>query len=205
MPRPRRVCPDEVPQHIVNRGNRRAKIFLSRADYLGFLAALAEAAETTVVRLVAYCLMPNHWHLVLWPYAGSEIPAYMQRVMNAHIRDMHRRHGTGGTGHVYQGRYKNSPIFSSYHFLNVCRYVESNPVAAALTERAEDWEWSSLNRNGPVPEINLLAPWPVPRPRNWSEQVNRPQNERFLKELKRQERQARKTASFMGDITRTSA
>lgn len=107
MPRPPRFCPDGVPQHIVNRGNLRAPIFHESADYLGFLAALTDAVDRTTVRLLAFCLMPNRWHLVLWPVDGSEISAYMQVVMNAHIRDLQRRHGTAGTGHIYQGRYKN--------------------------------------------------------------------------------------------------
>jgi putative transposase len=197
MPRPPRTCPDGVPQHVYNRGNRRSRIFLSSADYLGFLASLADAAERSTVRLVAFCLMPNHWHLVLWPCAGSEIPAYMQIAMNAHIRDLLRRHDTAGTGHVYQGRYKNVPIFSTHDFLNVCRYVESNPVAAALTDRAESWAWSSLSRHGPAPGINLLAEWPVRKPGNWLEMVNRPPEDRILKELKRQERAVRKGATAL--------
>lgn len=197
MPRPSRTCPDGVPQHIVNRGNRRSRIFLSTADYLGFLASLADAAERTTVRLVSFCLLPNHWHLVLWPWVGSEIPAYMQIAMNAHIRDLLRRHGTAGTGHFYQGRYKNSAILSAHHLLNVCRYVESNPVAAGLTDRAEEWEWSSLRREGPAPGVNLLSPWPVPRPARWLELVNRPPHDRVLRELKRLERASRKTSVFL--------
>ncbi len=197
MPRPNRICPDGVPQHIVNRGNRRGRIFLSSADYLGFLGALAEAAERTTVRLVAFCLMPNHWHLVLWPWIGSEVPAYMQVAMNAHIRDLLRRHGTSGTGHIYQGRYRNSAILSTVHFLNVCRYVESNPVAAGLTDHAEQWEWSSLTRDGPVPGVHLLSPWPVQKPATWSELVDHPPHDRVLKELKRKERAARKTSRFL--------
>jgi REP-associated tyrosine transposase len=186
-----------VPQHIVNRGNRRAKIFLTAQDYIGFIGALAEAAERTVVRLEAFCLMPNHWHLVLWPFAGSEISAYMQIAMNAHIRDLQGRHGTSGTGHIYQGRYKNSAILSAYHFLNVCRYVESNAVSAGLCDRAELWQWSSLVRSGPAPGIDLLSPWPVAKPASWLEQVNRPLPERVLRDLKREARAARKTTVFL--------
>src|SRR5688572_16970090 len=99
MPRPPRIHPDFVPQHIVNRGNRRSQVFASPADYLGFLAAMTEAAERTVVRLVAFCLMPNHFHLVLWPFNGAEVSAYMQILMNAHLRDLTNRHGTRGQGH----------------------------------------------------------------------------------------------------------
>lgn len=174
MPRPPRIRPDYVPQHIVNRGNRKSQIFLSPADYLGFLAAMTEAAERTVVRLVAFCLMPNHFHLVLWPYTGVEISAYMQVLMNAHLRDLTPRHGTKGQGHVYQGRYRNHLIQNQCHFLNVCRYVESNARRAGLCKRAEEWPWSSLSCAGPDPDINLLSRWPTPRPSDWLDQVNAP-------------------------------
>jgi REP-associated tyrosine transposase len=191
MPRPPRFCPDGVPQHIVNRGNLRAPIFHESADYLGFLAALTDAADRTTVRLLAFCLMPNHWHLVLWPLDGSEISAYMQVVMNAHIRDLQRRHGTAGTGHIYQGRYKNSPIVTDRYFFNVCRYVEANALCAGLVGRAEDWEWSSLVRSGPVEDLNIMSPWPLVRPVNWREMVNRPQSNRVIKEIEKQIRRQR--------------
>ena len=173
MPHGIRILPDNVPQHVVNRGNRKARIFWSPADYLGFIAAMADAAEKTVVRLMAFCLMPNHWHLVFWPHTGREISNYMQIMMNSHLRDLLPRNGLVGSGHVYKGRFRNHPIHNERHFLNVCRYVESNALRANLIERAEDWPWSSLACEGPAPGINLLArPWPVPRPKNWIEQVN---------------------------------
>ncbi len=184
MPRPPRTCPDFVPEHIVNRGNLRAPIFRCAEDYLGFVGALTEAAERTVVRLVAFCLMPNHWHLVLWPFRGNEISAYMQIAMNLHLRDLLKRHGTAGSGHVYQGRFKNHPIGDDRHFLNVCRYVEANPRAAGLVERAEDWPWSSLSLRGPAEEIDILAPWPMPRPKDWLQWVNRPLGVHPIPELK---------------------
>lgn len=174
MPRSRRICPDGVPQHIVNRGNLRAQIFREPADYLGFVAALADAAERTVVRLIAFCVMPNHWHLVLWPFNGSEISAYMQILMNSHIRDLQRRQGTSGTGHIYQGRYKNHPIGSAQHLLNVCRYVEANARTAGLVQDAQHWPWCSLSMKGPAEGIDLVCPSPERRPANWLELVNRP-------------------------------
>lgn len=174
MSRPPRFYPDHVPQHIVNRGNRKSRIFESEEDYIGFVAALADAGERTVVRLVAFCLMPNHWHLVLWPYRGSEISAYMQIAMNSHLRDLLARHNLSGLGHVYQGRHRNHPIHNDEHFLNVCRYVEANARRAGLVKRAEDWPWSSLTCHGPDPDINLLVPWPVRRPVDWLDRVNLP-------------------------------
>jgi len=192
MPRPNRNCPDGVPQHIFNRGNRRSQVFRIAADYLGFLAALTDAADRTVVRLLAFCLMPNHWHLVVWPVRGVEVSTYMQVVMNAHLRDLQQRHATSGTGHVYQGRFKNSAILTEPDFFNVCRYVESNAACAGLVQRAEQWEWSSLARSGPADGINILSPWPVARPANWLEEVNRPQTNRAVREIKKQLRRQRR-------------
>lgn len=186
MPRRPRICLAGVPLHIVNRGNKRERVFLEDADYLGFLSALATASERTSVRLLVFCLMPNHFHLVLWPIVGSEIPAYMQIVMNAHIRDLQARHGTAGTGHIYQGRYRSSATFTERHLLTVCRYVEANGLAAGLADRAELWPWSSLARSGPRDDINLLSEWPVQRPGNWLEQVNRPVGERVWTKIKKE-------------------
>jgi|SRR4051812_46392570 putative transposase len=192
MPRPPRTCPDFIPEHVVNRGNLRAPVFRCPEDYLGFVGALALAAERTVVRLVAFCLMPNHWHLVLWPYRGGEISAYMQIVMNAHIRDLLKRYGTAGAGHIYQARYKNHPIGDDIHFLNVCRYVEANARTAGLVDRAEDWRWSSLVTSGPAADINLLSPWPMKRPHDWLEWVNKPLGVHPVPALKRAARRTPK-------------
>jgi putative transposase len=176
--------------HVINRGNRRQQVFSQDADYLGFLGALATAAERTSVRLLAFCLMSNHFHLVLWPVVGSEIPAYMQIVMNAHIRDLQTRQGTAGTGHIYQGRYRSSAIFTERHLVMVCRYVEANGLAAGLVNRAEQWPWSSLAKKGPADDVNLLAEWPVQRPSNWLELVNRPVGERTWTRIKKQIRRS---------------
>ena len=170
-------------------------MFRNAADYLGFIAALTDAVDRTTVRLLAYCLMPNHFHLVLWPVHGDEISAYMQLLMNAHIRDVQRRHGTAGTGHIYQGRYRNSAIVTERYFVNVCRYVEANPLCAGLVSRAQDWEWSSLVRSGPVDEINILTPWPIARPRKWTDLVNRPQSERAMRDMAKQARREARSAA----------
>lgn len=132
---------------------------------------MVAAAAAVQIRVIAFCLMKNHWHLVLWPVHGVDLSAYMQKLMNRHIRQYLRDYSLVGTGHVYQGRYKAFPIQGDAHLLNVLRYVEANPQRAGLVARAEDWPWSSLatqtHRGTP-----LLTPSPVPRPANWLQLVN---------------------------------
>ena len=148
--------------------------------------------------------MPNHFHLVLWPVHGQEVSAYMQLLMNVHIRDVQRRHGTAGTGHIYQGRYKNSAILTERHFINVCRYVEANPLCAGLVSRAQDWEWSSLVRSGPVDDLNILTPWPIARPGKWTDLVNRTQGTRVIRDItkqsRRQGREAQAISAWAGCV-----
>jgi putative transposase len=198
MPRPPRLYPDFVPQHVYNRGNRRARIFQSSQDYIDLLGALRRAGSHTGVRLHAFCLMPNHWHLVLWPDSGASISAYVQIAMNTHIRKLQARHGTSGTGHVYQGRHKNVAILTERHFCTAVRYVEANALAAALVQRAEEWPWSSLSQAEAC--SSLIAPWPVPRPANWIELVNKVPSKSCLKEMVRFARKAgrEKTLTFQG-------
>jgi putative transposase len=101
--------------------------------------------------MLAYCLMPTHWHLVLWPRKDGQLGAYLQRVTTTHVRRWHLRHGTVGRGHPCQGTYKSFPVQQDLHFLLVCRYGERNPLRSGLVGRAEDWPWSTLwvRRNGP--------------------------------------------------------
>ena len=171
-------------------------MFLEDADYLGFLDAMALAAERTSVRLLVFCLMSNHFHIVLWPVIGSEVPAYMQILMNAHIRDLQTRHKTAGTGHIYQGRYRSSVIVTERHLLNVCRYVESNGLAAGLVDRAESWPWSSLTKTGPADDVNLLSEWPVKRPQDWLDQVNRPIGDGTWKKIEKEIRHSQPDRRF---------
>ena len=123
--------------------------------------------------------MPNHWHLVLWPRADGELTAFCRRLAHTHTQRWHAHHGTAGTGHLYQGRFKSFPVEPDEHHLPwVIRYVERNALRAGLVGRAGDWRWCSLwrrqQRGGPDPTTNrMLADWPVERPDDWVERVNR--------------------------------
>ena len=149
--------------HVINRGNGRARVFHNEADYREFLKLLTSASDRLPLRLLAYCLMPNHVHLVLWPHEDGDLSRWMQWLMTTHVRRHHRRHGTDG--HLWQGRFKAFPIQRDEHLLAVLRYVERNPLRAGPVERTEDWPWSSLGAADPAP-VPPLHRGPVPQPAN---------------------------------------
>jgi putative transposase len=171
VPRIKRIAAPGVVQHVMNRGNRRAVIFVHPADYEAFLGLLEAASTRFAVRLLAYCLMPNHWHLVVWPEVNGAISAYMRWVTGTHVRRHHRQHGLEGTGHLYQGRYTSVPVQGDKHLFSLVRYVEANPLRAGLVSRAQEWPWSSLGAIGTRWE-RLSDYRPVPRGPEWANWVN---------------------------------
>lgn len=146
--------------HLLNRGNGRATVFHRDADYRAFIGLLARAKQRTAVRIAAFVILPNHFHLLAEPVSGRGLSAFMQWWLTSHVRRHHRVHAT--SGHVWQGRFKSFPIQTDAHFLTVARYVLQNPVRAGLAKQVRDWPWSSLC----FPE--LVDPWPVPMPRDGS-------------------------------------
>lgn len=171
--------------HVLNRGVNRMPLFEKNEDYQAFEAVLAETLELRPMRLLAYCIMPNHWHLVLWPRADGDLGSFMQRLSVTHARRWLEHRHRVGHGHVYQGRYKSFPVQRDEHFLTVCRYVERNALRARLVRRAENWRWSSLWRRAQNnPELaEWLGDWPVDRPRNWLQRVNTAQTPAELQRL----------------------
>ncbi len=198
MPRIARRLIGGLCSHVINRGNGRARVFHGDADYREFVKLMAASDDRSPqrlppplpppqsMRLLAYCLMPNHFHLVLWPREDGEVSRWMQWLMTAQVRRHHRRHGSDG--HLWQGRFKAFPIQRDEHLLTVLRYVERNPLRAKLVARAEDWPWSSLGawdpahaaapvagRSDPAPDQGLGPPLhagPLPRPADWRAWVN---------------------------------
>jgi putative transposase len=175
MPRSARASVGGICYHVLNRGNARSTVFFKDGDYAAFLKALGHAHEELPMRVLAWCLMPNHFHLALWPERDGELGRFMHWLCNAHVRRYHRHYHS--SGHLWQGRFKAFPIEQDEHLLTVLRYIERNPVRADLVERAEQWPWSSLpwwaGRYGPEPPPYLHA-GPVPRPRDWVAWVNEP-------------------------------
>jgi putative transposase len=170
MPYRLRVGTGGVVFHVLNRGVRKLRLFEHAADYRAFLRVFREAQDRVPMRCLAYCLMPNHFHLVLWPTADADLPAFMAWLTTTHSKRWHAYRQTAGTGHVYQGRYKAFPVSSDTHFLRVCRYVERNALRAGLVERAEKWPWSSLAHAAAESPV-CLSEWPVERPPDWCDLV----------------------------------
>jgi putative transposase len=134
------------------------------------------------VKLLAFCLMPNHWHQLLLPVHDGDLSHFVGWVTLTHAQRLHAARLTTGTGHVYQGRFKSFPIQDDEHFLTVCRYVQRNALRAGLVARAENWRWGSLWRrvHGTDSEDKLLGAWPVAKTCGWTEYVNMPQTESEL-------------------------
>lgn len=183
MPRTARASLGGWCYHVLNRGNGRAEVFHKDEDYAAFIALFEPACERLAMRMVGYCLMPNHFHLVLWPHKDGDLGRWMQWLMTSHVRRYHRHYGGGG--HVWQGRFKAFPIQEDEHLLAVLRYVERNPVRARLVRGAENWRWSSLRQRMPGASESLLSASPVPLPSRWIELVNQPQNEAELAAIQR--------------------
>jgi putative transposase len=188
MPRRLREATGGLAYHVLNRAAGRARLFAGDADYAAFERVLGEAWMRTATRIVCYCIMPNHWHLVLWPKADGELSDFMHWLTVTHTQRWHAYRNTVGTGPLYQGRFKSFPIQQDHHFLRVCRYVERNALRAGLVTRAEDWRWGSLGRRRPAATPSFLmslSDWPVAPPRNWTAAVNRVESEAELPELRR--------------------
>lgn len=160
--------------HLMNRGNNRATVFHDADDYRRFLGLMAEAQERRPLRLLAACLMPNHFHLVAAQMGGGDLSRWMQWLLTSHT---HAHHGRmRSSGRLWQGRFKAFPIQHDGHLVAVIRYVERNALRAGLVARAEDWPWGSLAwRLGTASGPALAAP-PCPLPAHWPDIVNRPQS-----------------------------
>jgi putative transposase len=182
MPRLARVDIGDQPYHIINRANGRLKIFEADDDYRLFEKILRDAKEETGMRILAYVVMPNHWHLVLYPRENGDLGTFMHRLTNAHTRQVHVRTGTIGSGHLYQGRYKSFLIEDDVHLLTVIKYVERNPVRAKLSKQCEDWKWGSAWRriNGTLEQKKILDTSPTPFPHGYKTWINTSDNEEAI-------------------------
>jgi len=174
MPRIKRINVGGYVYHVLNRANARVQIFDNKKDYILFENILEEAIKKFDIKILAYCIMPNHWHLVLYPENEGDLSMFMGWVTNTHTRRWHTEKGTVGQGHLYQGRYKSFICQDDNHFLTLVKYVEQNALKAKIVKKAEDWRWSSVWRreNGTIKQKELLSAWPVSKPKDYLFWVN---------------------------------
>ena len=171
MGRPKRIAKGNIVYHALNRANGRLHIFKKRQDFEAFESVLTDGIERYNMRLCGYCIMSNHWHLVLWPRQDGDLTNFMRWVTVTQTQRWHAAHGTSGTGHLYQGRFKSFPVQNSWRYLSLMQYVEANPLRAGIVERVEQWPWSSLAmRCGEEKEI-ALDNGPKRLPSDWLQSV----------------------------------
>jgi len=183
MPRPKRSAPAGYCYHVLNRGNGRQRVFHKEADYAAFVRLFDEAQVRCPMRVLAYCLMPNHFHLVVWPWGDGDLSRWMQWLQTTHVRRYHEHYRS--TGHVWQGRFKAFPIQEDEHLLTVLRYVERNPLRAGLAAAVDGWPWTSLTLAQQSERPPWFSPGPVARGRDWPQHVARPQTDVELVALRR--------------------
>ena len=140
MARLARVVAAGMPHHVTQRGNRRQKVFFGDDDYEEYRVLLAEGCKAAGVEIWAYCLMPNHVHLILVPPSEDGLRAALGEAHRRYTR--HVNFKKGWRGYLWQGRFASFPMDEPY-LLACARYVELNPVRAKLVRRAQDWRWSS--------------------------------------------------------------
>jgi putative transposase len=144
MPRRARTLHSDNYFHVINRSARKAPLFERSRDYREFLRILREGLQRHPTPLIAYCVMSNHWHLVVGPVGTGVLSRLLHWVTTTHAVRFHKRRATCGQGPIYQGRFKSHAIDTPGQLLRRIRYVERNALAANLVKRAEDWPWGSL-------------------------------------------------------------
>jgi putative transposase len=186
MPRVARVDIADHSYHVINRGIMRLRVFSTHKEYEHFEKIIEDTTKKIGMRIIAYTIMPNHWHFLLYPKEDRDLSLFMHQITNTHTRQVRARTKTIGTGPLYQGRYKSFLIQKDPHFLTVLRYIERNPVRAELADKAECWRWGSAWRriHGTQKQKKLLSNSPVALPRNYRRWVNTLESPKKLKEVR---------------------
>ncbi|WP_336367001.1 transposase [Marinobacter sp. C2H3] len=181
MPRPGRLCPPGVPQHIIQRGNNRQAIFGGRGDFAFFSGLLKRYSEEHAVAIHAWALMTNHVHLLVTPSDETGVSDFMQSIGRRYVRFFNRRHDR--TGGLWEGRFRSCVIDSENYLLSCQRYIELNPVKAGMVKNPEDYWWTSyqchaLGQQNPMHQphevYQSLAKSPSERKRRYRQLFNLP-------------------------------
>ncbi len=184
MPRGNRDIHENLIYHVLNRGNGKQKIFHKRYDYDVFIELMRQAKEEYPVKIYAYCLMPNHFHIVIMPLKAKALSNFMQWLMTTHVRRHHKRYDS--SGHIWQGRFKSFIVSDDEYLLTLLRYVETNPVRAKLVKLIEDWNWSSYReRKMGNNSKNLIDQIPIELPKDWDNFIAEPIEDKDYLDIKR--------------------
>jgi putative transposase len=187
MPRIARIVVADVPYHVTQRGNRREQVFFTADDCRAYLRWLREYADRHVVDILAYCLMPNHVHLVLVPTTAEGLHRALKPLHMRFAQRINRNRGL--SGHIWQGRYFSSALDDQYLWAAI-RYVERNPVRANMVELAENYRWSSAAAHCGLQSDPVLTHKPVWRELwnevgNWSVWLSAADEDTQLQTLRR--------------------
>ncbi len=175
--------------HCINRAVGRQTIFKEDKDYRLFENTLQEVVDVTGMRILAYSIMPNHFHLVLYPESDGDLSEFMKRLTGAHTQRYRVATRTVGEGPLYQGRYKSFIIQDDSHLFTVLRYVERNPLTAGLVKEPLSWKYGSVYRryNGTEKEKQLLSPWICDEPNNYLQALSQSLTVKEIEKIKRSE------------------
>jgi putative transposase len=185
MPRRLRLAGGGYAYHVLNRAAGQVRIFGKRPDFEMFEEVIEQAKARLPMRILAWCVMPTHWHFVLWPRGDNDLSEFMRWLTVTHTQRYHAAHRTAGTGPLYQGRFNSFPIQEDEHLLAVLRHVERNPLRAKLVKEAQQWRWSSLWHRLHGNEASLVDDGPVAMPRRWRHRVQSPQTAAELEAVRR--------------------
>ncbi|MFH2068480.1 MAG: transposase [Candidatus Omnitrophota bacterium] len=141
MPRIARIIIENYPHHVTQRGINRSEIFLDNSDRRLFLANMKELSTRFNVKIWAYCLMQNHFHLLLIPLDSKGMSKFIHGLTFKHAQHFNKKYGR--TGHLWENRFFSCPVDKDSYFWAAVRYIENNPVRAKLVSTAEEWVWSS--------------------------------------------------------------
>ena len=158
MPRKPREFVDGGIYHVFNRGNNRRRLFKSEEDFHCFLKILKKAQTQYPVKLFHYCLMNNHYHLLVQNVKKTALPKFMHWLQLAYVRFFKKKYQT--TGHLFEERFRGPRIAEESYYLQCGRYIERNPVEAGLVSRAEEYPYSSAPYYGQGIKNDLITPDP---------------------------------------------
>ena len=170
MPRIARGFIDGFVYHVINRGNGGQPVFHENRDYQAFVDLVKKAKRVFGVKLFAYCLMPDHFHMIVLPGKAEHLSKWMQWIMTSYVRRYHHDYGTNG--HLWQGRFKSFIVQQDEHLITLMRYVEANPERAGLVNTSKEWYWSSHRETLGKRLRTVIDELPIGLPKAWESCVH---------------------------------